>query len=136
MMDGLPGAGPSRVTRMASPDLSDHSAMISCRKAFRVVTVGAFVAWWIGDFSPLIAGAPAAMLQARHSRQLESEADVDAARKLEALGVAPSRLADMLERIATAHGERAQDEKEGWTDYLSSHPATRDRIRALRGTVP
>lgn len=99
--------------------------------------VGAFVAWWIGDFSPLIAGAPAAILQARHSRDLESEADADAARQLETLGIPASRLADMLERIAAEHGERTSDEaKSTWMDYLGSHPATRDRIRALRGTSP
>lgn len=98
--------------------------------------LGAFVAWWLGDFTPLIAGAPAALLQARHSRELEIEADVDAARALRRIGIAPSRLADMLERIAKEHGERTDDETKGqeeWTDYLSSHPATRRRMQALRG---
>lgn len=99
--------------------------------------VGAFVAWWIGDFSPLIAGAPAAILQARHSRALEREADADASRRLEALDIEPSRLADMLERIAAEHGESVSDgEGNAWTDYLGSHPATRDRIRALRTPPP
>lgn len=95
--------------------------------------VAAFIAWWIGDFTPLIAGAPAAILQARHSRELESEADTEAALTLRALGIAPSRLADILERIAAAHGEAATDGDAGWRGYLSSHPATRERIRALRG---
>ena len=95
--------------------------------------VGAFIAWWIGDFSPLIAAAPAAILQSRHSRQLENEADADAARQLARIGIAPARLADMLERIADAHGERRpQTGEESWRDYLSSHPATRERIAALR----
>lgn len=104
------------------------------RMMIQGTVVGAFVAWWIGDFSPLIAGAPAAILQARHSRELESEADADAATRLAALGIAPSRLADMLERIAAARGERESSDKDGWQDYLSSHPATRARIATLRGT--
>lgn len=98
--------------------------------------VGAFIAWWIGDFSPLVAGAPASLLQARHSRTLEREADEAAARRLAEHGMAPSRLADMLERMSTNSGElrRATPARErDWRDYLSSHPATRDRIRALRG---
>lgn len=106
------------------------------RLTIQGAVVGAFVAWWIGDFSPLIAGAPAALLQARHSRELESEADADAARTLRGLGIAPSRLADMLERLAKAHGERTDGAAKGddeWADYLSSHPATRRRIQALRG---
>lgn len=99
--------------------------------------VGAFVAWWIGDFSPLIAGAPAALLQARHSRELEAEADAEAAHSLRGIGISPSRLADILERMAKLHGERteraAKADEDEWTDFLSSHPATRRRIQALRG---
>src|SRR5690606_32631843 len=38
----------------------------SLRLMIRGAAVGAFIAWWIGDFTPLIAGAPAALLQARH----------------------------------------------------------------------
>jgi Zn-dependent protease with chaperone function len=100
--------------------------------------VGAFVAWWLGDFSPLIAGAPAALLQARHSRALETEADAEAARVLRSIGISPSRLADILERMARQHGERTDGKGEAasdeeMTDFLSSHPATRRRIQALRG---
>ena len=101
--------------------------------------VGAFVAWWLGDFSPLIAGAPAALLHARHSRELETEADAEAARVLRSIGIPPSRLADILERMATQHGERtdgAARAEDDWSDYLSSHPATRRRIQALRGERP
>ncbi len=112
----------------------------SLRLMIQGTVIGAFVAWWIGDFSPLIASAPAAILQARHSRELESEADADAVHSLRSLGIAPSRLADILERISAVQGERGANEKKeekgGWTDYLSSHPATRDRIAMLRGQSP
>lgn len=106
------------------------------RLTIQGAAVGAFVAWWLGDFSPLIAGAPAALMQARHSRELEAEADADAAQALRRIGIAPSRLADILERLAREHGERTGGEagaEEDWADYLSSHPATRRRIQALRG---
>lgn len=94
--------------------------------------VGAFAAWWLGDFSPLITAAPIALLQARHSRELEAEADAEAARKLRAVGIEPSKLADALEKLAAAHGDKT-DREDDWRDYLSSHPANRERIRALRG---
>lgn len=107
------------------------------RMTIQSTAVGAFIAWWMGDFSPVIAAAPAALLQASHSRELESEADADAARSLQRIGIAPSRLADILERMAHQHGERADRGSTAadptWTDYLSSHPATRRRIEALRG---
>lgn len=106
------------------------------RMTIQSTAVGAFIAWWLGDFSPVIAAAPAALLQASHSRELEGEADADAAQTLRRIGVEPSRLADILERMARKHGERTEAETgadETWTDYLSSHPATRRRIEALRG---
>ena len=105
----------------------------SLRLIIQGAAVGAFIAWWIGDFTPLIAGAPAALLQARHSRALEGEADAVAALELRAVGIAPSRLADVLERIAAAHGEGGAPDTDDWRGYLSSHPATGERIRALRG---
>lgn len=120
--------------------LAHELAHVDRRHGLRMMiqgaAMGAFVAWWLGDFSPLIASAPAALLQARHSRELESEADTDAAKVLRSIGIAPSRLADVLERMAHEHGERTEGEPqahEEWTDYLSSHPATRRRIQALRG---
>ena len=106
------------------------------RMTIQSTAVGAFIAWWMGDFSPVIAAAPAALLQASHSRELESEADADAAQSLRRIGIAPSRLADILERMARKHGERTESRTgadDAWTDYLSSHPATHRRIEALRG---
>jgi Zn-dependent protease with chaperone function len=109
------------------------------RLTIQGAVVGAFVAWWLGDFSPLIAGAPAAVPRARHSRELETQADLDAVQALRRIGVAPSRLADILERMAREHGERVEGgagAREGWADYLSSHPATRRRVQALRDEDP
>ncbi len=104
--------------------------------------VGAFLAWWAGDFSPLIATAPAALLQARHSRKLESEADMIAAAKLVRMGIDPARLAEMLEKLEaqgaapSENSERetssAGESTEKWSDFLSSHPSTRARRDALR----
>lgn len=106
------------------------------RLTIQSAALGAFIAWWLGDFSPVIAAAPAALLQASHSRELETEADADAAQALRRIGIAPARLADILERMARQHGERTGRESKAaddtWTDYLSSHPATRRRIEALR----
>lgn len=123
--------------------LAHELAHVERQHALRLMiesaAVGAFVAWWIGDFSSIIAAAPAAILQARHSRELEAEADIVAAARLRSVGIAPSRLADMLEKIERAHGpgqpKSGVAEKQGesdWLDYLSSHPATRERIAALR----
>jgi Zn-dependent protease with chaperone function len=95
--------------------------------------VGFALAWYIGDVSSVAAGVPAALLQARYSREHERSADTYAARMLEANGMSPALLATMLEKLQASHGGEADraDEDEA-LDYLSSHPATRERIEALR----
>jgi len=93
--------------------------------------VGVVLAWYLGDVSSIAAALPAALLQARYSREHERAADDYAARMLQVNGMAPALLADMLEKLDASH--RGGKMKEGESDYLSSHPATRERIRALRG---
>lgn len=101
----------------------------------RSTLVAGLVAWWLGDFGTLIAAAPVAILQARHSRGLEQEADLDAARRLCDHGIAPQRLAAMLGHLRAAHeGERNGDApREDWRDYLATHPAVGERMRILEG---
>jgi Zn-dependent protease with chaperone function len=88
--------------------------------------VGAFLTLYIGDISHLLAAAPAAVLQARYSKDLEREADDYGAAVMADNGMSPGLLADALEKIAASHPESA---KEG---YLSSHPSTDARMKHLR----
>ncbi|MDB5968916.1 MAG: hypothetical protein JWQ90_1366 [Hydrocarboniphaga sp.] len=115
--------------------------------------ISAVLAWWIGDFSSVIAAAPAAVMQARYSQALESEADAFAASLLKSHGLSPELLAQMLEKLQASANERKvehaevsvpapkvddkdqrqkPDDNDYWTPYLSTHPATQERIRALR----
>jgi len=93
--------------------------------------VGFALAWYLGDVSSIAASVPAALLQARYSRDHERAADAYGARMLQANGMSPALLADMLEKLEASHGDGEADQ--AGADYLSSHPATRERIRALRG---
>jgi hypothetical protein len=88
--------------------------------------IGAFLTLYIGDISNLLAAAPAAVLQARYSQNLEQEADDYGAALLANNGMSPGLLAEALAKIAASHPESA---KEG---YLSSHPSTDARMRHLR----
>lgn len=134
-------ANDEEILAVLAHELAHVERQHALRLMIESAAVGAFVAWWVGDFSSIIAAAPAAILQARHSRELEAEADIEAAARLRSAGIAPSRLADMLEKIERAYAlaqakpgvaDKA-DAASGWLDYLSSHPATRERIAALRG---
>lgn len=97
--------------------------------------VGFALTWYLGDVSSLAASIPAALLQARFSREHERAADTYGARMLEANGMSPMLLATMLEKLEKSHGgpgAASGKEKDAPSDYLSSHPATRERIEALR----
>ncbi len=111
------------------------------RHGLRMLIQGSIVAFvvsfYIGDVSSVAAGLPTLLLQARYSRNHESEADAFGAAMLKANGMSPQRLAQMLEKLEAAHraktteGGEPRARRGGIGDYLASHPATRERIDAL-----
>ena len=99
------------------------------RQIIQSTIMGGLVTWYIGDVSALGAAAPTALLQAKYSRDLEREADAYAADVLRLNGLPVSVLADALEALERTHGGRGEA---GALAYLSSHPATTERMSALR----
>jgi Zn-dependent protease with chaperone function len=89
--------------------------------------VGAFLTLYIGDISNLLAAAPAAVVQAKYSQDLERQADDYGAALLMHNGMSPALLADALNKLAES---RSGSSKGG--GYLASHPATEERMRHLR----
>jgi predicted Zn-dependent protease len=85
---------------------------------------------WLGDVSSLLVLLPTVLLETRYSRRFETEADDYAADQLRARGLSPGLLADALEHLA-AHHHGGPD----IPDYLSSHPATAERIKKLRAAA-
>lgn len=80
----------------------------SVRLLVQSTAVAAVLAWWIGDFSSVIAAAPAALMQARFSRELEADADHYAAARLKAHAISPVRLAEMLEKLQAQQAQQAR----------------------------
>lgn len=116
------------------------------RHSLRMLIQSSIVAFtvsvYLGDVSSIAAGVPTLLLQARYSRGHETEADSYAAAMLEFNGISPGRLADMLRKLELARRERIMVEPPDASesdrsssvrpaDYLSSHPATQERIDAL-----
>ena len=87
--------------------------------------VGIFLAFYIGDISSLLAVAPATLMQAKYSRELEHQADDYAARMLLLNGMQVALLVEALQSLSKSHPQTAQP------GYLSSHPATDERMRHL-----
>lgn len=128
--------------------LAHELGHINRRHGLRMLIQGSIVAfvvsWYIGDVSSVAAGLPTLVLQARYSRNHEREADEFGAAMLKANGMSPRRLADMLAKLEASHRAKANKREKqdgdsseqrtkrgGVSDYLASHPATRERIEAL-----
>lgn len=128
--------------------LAHECAHVKHRHVLRGVlqnaTVAVVVTLVTGDVSATAAAAgaaPAFLLQSTFSQQFEREADAEAVRAMRRAGKEPGHLATMLERLEEAHGLRSgdkvkaaadDDEKTHALDYISSHPPTRERLKAIR----
>lgn len=94
------------------------------RRLVHGAAVGAAGMALFGDASGLVATLPTLMLDLRYSRDAEREADLYAAHLLKAAGLSANSLAAALERLSGR-------QKDG-PAYLSTHPATAERIARLR----
>lgn len=81
----------------------------------------------IGTASSLAAALPALLVQTKFSRDFEAEADDFAITLLKQHGIAPTWLGDILARMEKEMGSNAVP------NFLSTHPATDDRIRKFNG---
>jgi Zn-dependent protease with chaperone function len=117
--------------------LAHEMGHVTERHAVRQMLQGSAVTlamlWYVGDVSNLLATAPSTLLETRYSRDFERRADAFAMRMLALNGIPATRLADMLGLLEQVHKQRSAAEKTDWPDYLSTHPNTEERIRALRG---
>ncbi|MBV2131665.1 M48 family metallopeptidase [Pseudomonas sp. MAP12] len=92
----------------------------------------------VSSVSSLVAAIPLILTELGYSRDFEYEADRFAAGMLASHGIDAVQLGQMLARLESAahkctEGERCEDEENGWTAYLSTHPPTAERMRQLNG---
>jgi hypothetical protein len=95
------------------------------QQLLRSTAVGAFLTLYIGDISHLLAAAPAAIVEAHYSQDLEREADDYGAAMLCRNRLSPELLAEVLSELTQSHPKGPQG------GYLASHPPTEERIRHL-----
>ena len=81
----------------------------------------------ITSVTALAAALPTALLQAKYSRDFEREADEYALEYLKGRGIAPDSFAGILLRM-----EKQKPAARDVPNYLSTHPATRERVDRSR----
>lgn len=123
--------------------LAHERGHIERRHAMRMVlqssVVGLVMTWYVGDVSGLLATVPAVVAQAKYSRDMESEADEYAERTMRLNAMSPCLLSGILDKLEASHLAGNAEEKhadgagkgEELMDYLSSHPATKERAGLL-----
>lgn len=84
-----------------------------------------------GDVSDLMTSVPVAVIGSSYSRDFESEADQYALKTMHRNEIPIQYFAQFLERLAKNNGEKI-DEEPSILEFLSSHPATKDRIQAVK----
>lgn len=136
-------AADAQVLGVLTHELGHVHYQHALRQFVQGTIVAAFVTWYLGDFSSLLAAAPIALLNTRYTRAFEEEADDYAATMMVENGLSPAHLADMLASMQ-AHGrpqkdadsqaadENASKAEYQWLDYFSTHPNTEARIAKLR----
>jgi len=82
----------------------------------------------VGSASSLVAAVPTILIQAKFSREFESEADDYAIDFLTKRNVSTHYLADILDRLQLKHKETDSE----INAFLSSHPATAKRLLKLK----
>ena len=78
------------------------------------------------SLSAAVAGAPVILIQKKYSRQFETAADEFAFNLLRDHNLSPAAFADIMERLDAKQGRGRPG------SFLSTHPATVDRIRRAR----
>ncbi len=124
------------VLAVLAHELGHVSERHPMRQLLQSSVVGLAMTWYLGDISSLLAAAPTMLLETNYSRNFERRADRYAASMLRENGIAPARLADMLEKLEKSHRGAVKESGEQPSRiarFLSTHPDTAERIRDLRG---
>lgn len=113
--------------------LAHEAAHVSRRHGMRMLAqttlLGGISSVAFGDFSGLLATAPAMLGHLGYSRDFEREADGDAIALLQANGISPAVMATLFERL------QAHQKDDGAPDLpiaLGSHPPDAERIARFR----
>jgi len=102
----------------------------SLRGAIQSSSSAVIIALMAGDVTSIASFAttlPTLLVNMSYSRQFETEADDYARQLMMKKGIALKHFADILTRLGQSHGDDGES-----VGFLSSHPATRERIKAFQ----
>ncbi|MBI5259853.1 MAG: M48 family metallopeptidase [Burkholderiales bacterium] len=102
------------------------------RLVVQTALLGALSSVVIGDFSTVLASAPAMLGQLAYSREFELEADQAAARLMRANGIPPEAFGLLFERIRAQRSAATGGATVELPIGLSTHPPDAERVRRMQ----
>lgn len=117
---------PDAVMTVLAHELGHVQHRHGLRLMLRAGAVGIVAAVIVGDFSSLLAAAPAVLASNAYSRDNEREADVYGRTLARAGGVDTSRMGVFFERLAKKHASVSDNPV---AIAISSHPADAERVK-------
>jgi Zn-dependent protease with chaperone function len=111
------------------------------RMLVQVGVLGSVSSALLGDFSSVLAAAPALLGQARYSREAEHQADVYSVQVLKAAHIAPSVMVTLFDKLAQQRDKKKSKAGQEPSDTLlgiafASHPTDAERIAFFQQAAP
>lgn len=94
------------------------------RQVLQHTALGLVLTYLTGDVSSLVGALPVMLFQLGYSREFEREADQYALDYLRAEGIPTFHFAHIMQRL-----DHGRDDARGIGNYLSTHPATSERVQ-------
>jgi Zn-dependent protease with chaperone function len=132
------------LTAVLAHELGHVKHRHALRMLVQVSALGAVTSLVLGDFSTVLAAAPALLGQAHYSREAEREADLNAVQVLTHAGIDPRVMVSLFDKLAARRRDESKEvsKEESGTqamavaDWLglafASHPADAERVALFR----
>lgn len=110
----------------------EHGLQLAIRSIGSTILLSMLIGGDLDGITELVMGTSNTFLQSSFSRDMEREADIYALENLPKLGYSPAVLGHALAELTQKDGETDSitSHAEGLLNYLSSHPATDERIQS------
>jgi Zn-dependent protease with chaperone function len=129
-----------QLTAVMAHEIGHHVHRHVMRQVLQGSAVAVAVSLLTGDAasaSGAVTAIPIMLLESGYSRDFEREADTYAISRLPEVDLAPRHFADALRALREHVDADGAADDAGLSDYLSTHPATEERIRAAeRASAP
>jgi predicted Zn-dependent protease len=120
----LVGAREDVVVGVLAHEYGHVKARHGVRMVAQSALLGMLTSLLLGDFSSVLAGAPALLGEQAYSRNFERDADAESVRVLKAAGLSPAAMVSFFEKLA----EKNLGSSSGIAIAFASHPADAERV--------